>query len=206
MNPPSILVLYYSRNGRTAALARLENGDFDVLVIGGGITGCGVALDAATRGLKVALVERDDFSSGTSSKSSKLAHGGLRYLQQKEFGLVYEALYERTIMLRNAPHLVRELPFLIPILTRDGLMNAKIARALGSADAGVVYTTDWYANASRLRRIPLPASAQPLIRYEACVVTRPGADAAGGRAVISRLLSINGRLALFKAHFGLPPK
>jgi glycerol-3-phosphate dehydrogenase len=118
---------------RAAALDRLENETFDVLIVGGGITGVGVALDAASRGLRTALVERDDFSSGTSSKSSKLAHGGLRYLQQKEFGLVYEALYERTIMLRNAPHLVRELPFLIPILTRDGLMNAKIARALGSA-------------------------------------------------------------------------
>ncbi|MFM7617972.1 MAG: glycerol-3-phosphate dehydrogenase/oxidase [Actinomycetes bacterium] len=118
---------------RTQHLARLEAETFDVLVVGGGITGVGVALDAASRGLRTALVERDDFSSGTSSKSSKLAHGGLRYLQQKEFGLVYEALYERTIMLRNAPHLVRELPFLIPVLTRDGLMNPKIARALGSA-------------------------------------------------------------------------
>jgi len=118
---------------RAQALARLEAETFDVLVVGGGITGVGVALDAASRGLRTALVERDDFSSGTSSKSSKLAHGGLRYLQQKEFGLVYEALYERTIMLRNAPHLVRELPFLIPVLTRDGLMNPKIARALGSA-------------------------------------------------------------------------
>lgn len=118
---------------RAQAIARLETEAFDVLVVGGGITGVGVALDAASRGLRTALVERDDFSSGTSSKSSKLAHGGLRYLQQKEFGLVYEALYERTIMLRNAPHLVRELPFLIPVLTRDGLMNPKIARALGSA-------------------------------------------------------------------------
>ncbi|MFM7271251.1 MAG: glycerol-3-phosphate dehydrogenase/oxidase [Actinomycetes bacterium] len=118
---------------RSTALRRLEDEEFDVLVVGGGITGVGCALDAASRGLRTALVERDDFSSGTSSKSSKLAHGGLRYLQQREFGLVYEALYERTIMLRNAPHLVHELPFLIPVLTRDGLMNPKIARALGSA-------------------------------------------------------------------------
>jgi glycerol-3-phosphate dehydrogenase len=118
---------------RADALARLESGDFDVLVIGGGITGCGVALDAATRGLKVALVERDDFASGTSSKSSKLFHGGLRYLQQKEIRLVYDALYERQRALHNAPHLVRVLPFLIPVLSRDGLINPKIARALGSA-------------------------------------------------------------------------
>ncbi len=106
---------------------------FDVLVIGGGITGAGVALDAASRGLSTALVERDDFASGTSSKSSKLVHGGLRYLQHREFKLVYENLYERQIALKNAPHLVRILPFLIPVLSKDGLMNSKLARALGSA-------------------------------------------------------------------------
>src|SRR5437764_3356597 len=118
---------------RADMLDRLEAETFDVLVIGGGITGTGVALDAAARGLRTALVERDDFASGTSSKSSKLVHGGLRYLQQGEVGLVYEALAERQRLRRNAPHLVRVLPFLIPILTRDGLMNAKIARALGTA-------------------------------------------------------------------------
>ena len=78
--------------------------------------------------------------------------------------------------------------------------------ALGSADAGFVYTTDWYANTTRLLAIPVPASAQPLIRYEACVVTRDGADTAGARTVIARLLSLTGRQALFNAHFGLPPK
>src|SRR6476659_8718421 len=118
---------------RTVALRRLESDEFDVLVVGGGITGCGVALDAATRGLRTALVERDDFASGTSSKSSKLVHGGLRYLQQKELRLVYDALHERQRALNNAPHLVRVLPFLIPVLSRDGLINPKIARALGSA-------------------------------------------------------------------------
>jgi glycerol-3-phosphate dehydrogenase len=102
-------------------------------VVGGGITGLGVALDAASRGLSVGLVEKDDFSSGTSSKSSKLIHGGLRYLQQGEIGLVYEALHERQRLVRNAPHLVSVLPFMIPILTRDGVISKKIARALGSA-------------------------------------------------------------------------
>src|SRR6185436_20548619 len=106
---------------RSTSLARLEREEFDVLVVGGGITGCGVALDAASRGLRTALVERDDFASGTSSKSSKLVHGGLRYLQQREVGLVYEGLAERQVALRNAPHLVRVLPFLIPVLTRDGV-------------------------------------------------------------------------------------
>ena len=118
---------------RADALARLENEEFDVLIVGGGITGCGVALDAASRGLRVALVERDDFASGTSSKSSKLVHGGLRYLQQREFRLVYDALHERQRALKNAPHLVRILPFLIPVLSKDGLINPKIARALGTA-------------------------------------------------------------------------
>ena len=118
---------------RADALDRLADERFDVLVIGGGITGAGVALDAASRGLRTALVERDDFASGTSSKSSKLVHGGIRYLQQREYRLVYDALRERQIALRNAPHLVRVLPFLIPILSRDGLIDRRIARALGTA-------------------------------------------------------------------------
>lgn len=118
---------------RASNIARLRNEQFDVLVVGGGITGLGVALDAASRGLSVGLVEKDDFSSGTSSKSSKLIHGGLRYLQQGEIGLVYEALHERQRLVRNAPHLVNVLPFMIPILTRDGVISKKIARALGSA-------------------------------------------------------------------------
>jgi glycerol-3-phosphate dehydrogenase len=118
---------------RGEMLRRLAAERFDVLVIGGGITGVGAALDAASRGLCTALVERDDFASGTSSKSSKLVHGGLRYLQQGEIALVYEALAERQRLRRLAPHLVRVLPFMIPILSRDGVVNPKIARALGSA-------------------------------------------------------------------------
>ncbi len=118
---------------RSTALARLGDEHFDVLVVGGGITGTGVALDAATRGLRTALVERHDFASGTSSKSSKLVHGGLRYLQQREYALVYEGLAERQRLRKTAPHLVRVLPFLIPIFSRDGIINPKVARALGSA-------------------------------------------------------------------------
>ena len=93
-----------------------------MLVVGGGITGAGVALDAATRGLRTALVDKGDFASGTSSKSSKLVHGGIRYLQQKEVGLVYEALAERQMLRKTAPHLVRVLPFLLPVFTTDGLL------------------------------------------------------------------------------------
>jgi glycerol-3-phosphate dehydrogenase len=122
-----------ARFDRSDALRRLRTEDFDVLVVGGGITGAGAALDAASRGLRTALVERDDFASGTSSKSSKMVHGGLRYLQQREIALVYENLHERQRALRNAPHLVRPLPFLLPIFTKDGLISRRLARALGSA-------------------------------------------------------------------------
>src|SRR5205807_1033106 len=118
---------------RRSALARLADETFDVLIIGGGITGAGVALDAASRGLRVALVERDDFASGTSSKSSKLVHGGLRYLQQREFRLVYEALHERQRLLQNAPHLVRVLPFLIPLFGSDGVVNKTLAKSYSTA-------------------------------------------------------------------------
>jgi len=117
-------------------LERLASEPFDLLVIGGGITGAGVALDAAGRGLRTALVERGDFAAGTSSRSSKLVHGGLRYLQQKEFRLVYEALAERQRLLRLAPHLVKPLPFLIPVFASGVAGRAKArtyARGVGMA-------------------------------------------------------------------------
>ena len=99
---------------RADALAAMQRDTFDLVVVGGGITGAGVALDAASRGYSVALVERDDFAAGTSSRSSKLVHGGLRYLQNFDLGLVREALLERSLMVRLAPHLVRPLPLLVP--------------------------------------------------------------------------------------------
>lgn len=104
---------------RAAAWERLGSEQFDVVVIGGGVVGSGCALDAATRGLKVAQVEARDLASGTSSRSSKMFHGGLRYLEQLEFGLVREALYERELSLTTlAPHLVKPLPFLFPLTHR----------------------------------------------------------------------------------------
>jgi glycerol-3-phosphate dehydrogenase len=117
---------------RANMLERLEGESFDVLIIGGGVTGVGVAVDAAARGLRTALVERDDFAAGTSSKSSKLVHGGLRYLQDDP-RLVYQALHERQRLRKNAPHLVKVLPFMIPILSKDGVVSRKIARAMGTA-------------------------------------------------------------------------
>jgi len=99
---------------RSQALAALAQDEFDVVVVGGGITGAGVALDAASRGYSVALLERADYASGTSSRSSKLVHGGLRYLQNFDLGLVREALLERRLMVALAPHLVRPLPLVVP--------------------------------------------------------------------------------------------
>src|SRR5437879_5372735 len=96
-------------------VAGLSGDGFDLLILGGGITGAGVALDATLRGMRVALIDKGDFASGTSSVSSKLVHGGLRYLEHAGFHLVYEALHERKNLLHNAPHLVRPLRFVIPL-------------------------------------------------------------------------------------------
>jgi glycerol-3-phosphate dehydrogenase len=99
---------------RADALVALERDSFDLAVVGGGITGAGVALDAASRGYSVALVEKSDYAAGTSGRSSKLIHGGLRYLQNFDLGLVREALLERSLLVRLAPHLVAPLPLLVP--------------------------------------------------------------------------------------------
>jgi glycerol-3-phosphate dehydrogenase len=109
-----------SSDARSAAIARMSGtAEFDVLVVGGGIVGAGTALDAVTRGLSTAIVEAGDWASGTSSRSSKLIHGGLRYLEMMDFGLVREALRERSLLLQHiAPHLVRPVPFLYPLRHR----------------------------------------------------------------------------------------
>lgn len=107
-------------------LAAFSGQTFDLLVIGSGIFGAGVARDAALRGLRVALVEKSDFASGTSSRSSKLIHGGFRYLEQYAFGLVAEACRERRILQKIAPHLVRPLPFLFPVYDGDARSLTKI--------------------------------------------------------------------------------
>jgi glycerol-3-phosphate dehydrogenase len=113
--------LQFSSHHRPEILSQLATGTFDLLVIGGGITGAGIALDAASRGLRVALIEKDDFASGTSSRSTKLIHGGLRYLKQLEFGLVKEVGSERAIVHRLAPHLVVPEKMLLPLHEKRGL-------------------------------------------------------------------------------------
>jgi glycerol-3-phosphate dehydrogenase len=105
----------FSKHTRLDNIQKMQTEKFDLLIIGGGITGAGVARDAAGRGLKVALIEASDFASGTSSRSSKLIHGGIRYLENKEFHLVFEALSERTKLFEIAPHLVHPLRFMIPL-------------------------------------------------------------------------------------------
>ena len=102
-------------HSRAADLALLGDEELDVLVVGMGATGAGVALDAASRGLQVAVVDKGDLASGTSDKSSKLVHGGLRYLQNYEFGLVRESVRERQLLMRLAPHLVRPMDFRFPV-------------------------------------------------------------------------------------------
>ena len=124
---------------RSEISAELQKEPFDLLVVGGGITGAGIALDAASRGLKVALVEREDFASGTSSKSTKLIHGGLRYLKNFEFLLVREVGRERAVVHRLAPHLVVPEKMLLPILKNGSFGKLSTAVALWLYDllAGV---------------------------------------------------------------------
>jgi glycerol-3-phosphate dehydrogenase len=111
----------FSNNTRTNAIRELSKGQFDLLIIGGGITGAGIALDAASRGLKVALVEKNDFAFGTSSRSTKLIHGGLRYLKQLEFSLVKEVGSERAIVHKLARHLVVPEKMLLPLYEKRGM-------------------------------------------------------------------------------------
>ncbi len=133
---------------RQTLLENLKNGDFDLLVIGGGATGSGIALDAATRGLKVALVERDDFASGTSSRSTKLIHGGVRYLEQAvkkldrgQWNLVRDALHERATVIKLAPHLAHPLPLVTPLYNWFGIPYYRIGLKL----------YDWLAGKSNLK-------------------------------------------------------
>ena len=141
---------------RAADLRRLADERWDLLIVGGGIVGVGALLDATSRGLRVALVEQDDIASGTSSRSSRLIHGGLRYLQHYQFGVVRESLAERARLLRLAPHLVRLNEFLFPLrglpIVSAGLLRLRHA-ALRRARVGEV------------RRTPSPPSTTSTLEY-----------------------------------------
>jgi glycerol-3-phosphate dehydrogenase len=146
-----------SSRSRAGLLARLATTPFDVLVIGGGITGAGVALDAAARGLSVALVEQGDFAQGTSSRSTKLVHGGLRYLPMLDLPQVREDLEERGLLLQNAVHLVRPLPFVLPLYAAArfplGLRLPPILRAgLSAGMACGLWAYDLLARGQPVRR------------------------------------------------------
>lgn len=128
---------------REAEWSRLQARPFDLVVIGAGMTGAGIALDASLRGLRVLVVDAGDFASGTSSKSSKLVHGGLRYLEQREFRLVYENLRERQRLLANAPYLVSPLAFLIPLFGNEGAVSRTIARGYSTTLSVYDLTGGW---------------------------------------------------------------
>ena len=119
----------FSPRTRVEALARFQADTFDIAIIGGGITGAGIARDAAQRGLAVALLEKGDFASGTSSKSSRMIHGGLRYLAQRHVHLVRESLVERGLLLRLAPHLVHPMPYILPVY--EGSANSRFVLRVG---------------------------------------------------------------------------
>jgi glycerol-3-phosphate dehydrogenase len=153
----------FSAINRAETISRLSSQEYDLLIIGGGITGAGIALDAASRGLSVALVEKHDFASGTSSKSTKLIHGGLRYLKQLEIRLVREVGQERAILHRNAPHIVIPENMLLPIVANGSL--GKSSTSLG------LYVYDMLAGVRRKeRRVMLSVEKtlkrEPLLRKE----------------------------------------
>lgn len=153
----------FSTKNRNAIVEQLSSSSFDILLIGGGITGAGIALDATARGLKVALVEMQDFASGTSGRSTKLIHGGLRYLKQLEFRLVAEVGKEREIIHRIAPHLTKPERMLLPIVQNGSL--GKFSARVGMS----VY--EWLAGVKKTERhkvltIDETLAAEPLLRKD----------------------------------------
>ncbi len=175
---------------RAESLANLSTVEYDVVVIGAGMTGAGVALDAASRGLRVALLDAGDIASGTSSKSSKMVHGGLRYLQQKEFRLVYENLRERQRLLENAPFLVRPLPFLIPLFGKDGTVSKALVKGYATALRIYDLTGGWRIGA-RYRRITRneALSHLPTLRTQQLVAGFIYMDARGDDARVALTLA-----------------
>lgn len=173
----------FSAHSRFNILAKLQNTEFDLIIIGGGITGAGCALDAALRGLNVLLLEKNDFASGTSSRSTKLIHGGLRYLKQFEFGLVREVGKERAIAYRNAPHLVRPEPMLLPVI--EGGSLSKNATSLG------LWMYEWLAGVKSSER-------RKMLSAQACLKREPLLDASivKGGAIYTEYRTDDARLTI----------
>ena len=164
---------------KRANLQELTSGVLDVLVVGGGIVGCGIARDAALRGLRVGLIEREDFGAGTTSRSTRLIHGGLRYLELLDFGLVRQDMREREILIRIAPHLVRPLPFLVPMYgwsawQRDRLRVGMVLYDLLSYDKSLPRHS-FLSREATLEAEPQlnPKGLQGAARYYDCQVELP---------------------------------
>ena len=177
---------------RRQQVASLAQDDFDLLVVGGGITGCGIARDAALRGLRVALVEKDDFASGTSSRSSRLVHGGLRYLEHGHLHLVFEASGERRRLLRLAPHLVRPLEFLWPVYAGARVPQWKLNAGLTLYDALALFRNVGTHRRLSMRQI---AAREPDLRREGLVRGARYFDAATDDARLTLANAIGAREA-----------
>ncbi len=177
---------------RRRQLEALGREEFDLLVVGGGITGCGIARDAALRGLRVALVEKDDFASGTSSRSSRLIHGGLRYLEHGFLHLVFEASSERRRLLRLAPHLVRPLEFLWPVYSGARVPQWKLAAGLTLYDALALFRNVGTHRRLSARQI---ASREPDLKRDGLVGGARYFDAATDDARLTLANAIGAREA-----------
>lgn len=164
--PSGIQIMVLSANNRTEFLQHASTMHFHVLVIGGGITGAGIALDAEARGMKVLLIEKNDFASGTSSKSTKLIHGGLRYLKQLEFRLVRKVGMERAVIHRLAPHLVKPVHMLLPIYKQGSLGKFSTSLALWMYDVlAKVRKEDAYKMLGKIQT----QHAEPLLNHEGLI-------------------------------------
>jgi glycerol-3-phosphate dehydrogenase len=204
-NRPGLLYLHSMRihdSGRRERLAALGSRAFDLLVIGGGITGCGIARDAALRGLSVALVEKDDFASGTSSRSSRLVHGGVRYLEHGHIHLVFESSAERRRLLRLAPHLVRPLLFTWPVYAGARIPRWKLDAGLTLYDALALFQ-----NVKGHRRLTSAGvlANEPMLRADGLVGGAAYFDAAtnDARLTLANALSAMSAGAIVLNHAGV---
>src|SRR3954465_2147078 len=173
---------------RPSRLASIDDAPFDLVVVGGGVTGCGIAREAVLRGLRVALLERSDFASGTSSRSSRLIHGGVRYLEHGHLKLVFEASAERRHLLRLAPHLVQPLEFTWPVYRGARVPRWKLAAGLTLYDL-----LAFFRNVGRHRRLSADAvrRAQPTLRRDGLVGGATYFDACTNDARLTLALALD---------------